>query len=290
MPQQTKVSVLITDLDNTLFDWFSQWYQSFNAMLLELEKTSGVARDILVSEIKRIHEQHGTSEYAFVIEEIPSLRAKFPGEDLVKRFDSSIHAYRSARKKHLHLYPTVLATLQSLKLRGVTLVAYTESMGFYSNQRIKRLGLDGVLDALYSPPDHDLPQNLTPEQVRRYPPESYSLKFTRHAHTPRGELKPNPKILLSILDNFEAGTQQCAYVGDDLVKDISMARDAGILDAYAEYGSSHQREEYELLKQVTHWTSAAVEKQQQTTKSDVKPSITLRKNFSELLTAVEFVQ
>ena len=43
MPERK--SVVITDLDNTLFDWFEIWYQSFTALLDCLAKDSGRAFD-----------------------------------------------------------------------------------------------------------------------------------------------------------------------------------------------------------------------------------------------------
>ena len=129
--------VVITDLDNTLFDWFEAWYQSFNAMLLCLVEKSELPRETLVQEIKTIHQIHGTSEYAFVIESIPSIQARFPNEDLVQRFDECIHAHSKMRKKHLHLYPGVRDTLRWLKGRNCQIVAYTESMAFYTNRRVR---------------------------------------------------------------------------------------------------------------------------------------------------------
>ena len=69
-----KKTVLITDLDNTLFDWFETWYNSFNAMLESVVDISGISRETLIPEIKAIHQKHGTAEYAFLLEEIPSLK------------------------------------------------------------------------------------------------------------------------------------------------------------------------------------------------------------------------
>jgi hypothetical protein len=60
-------AVLITDLDNTLFDWFQIWYQPFHAMLCELIKISGVPRNTLIEEIKTVHQEHGTSEYVYLV-------------------------------------------------------------------------------------------------------------------------------------------------------------------------------------------------------------------------------
>lgn len=79
-----KVSVVITDLDNTLFDWFDTWQRSFTAMLEVIVDKSGIPKDDLLPEIKAIHQHYGTSEYAFLIQKIPSLRSKHPGKDLVE--------------------------------------------------------------------------------------------------------------------------------------------------------------------------------------------------------------
>jgi phosphoglycolate phosphatase-like HAD superfamily hydrolase len=69
-------SVLITDLDNTLFDWFTIWYESFNALISKVSEISGIDRDTLIQEAKPIHQNHGTAEFAFILEELPSLLTK----------------------------------------------------------------------------------------------------------------------------------------------------------------------------------------------------------------------
>ncbi|MHB1287469.1 MAG: HAD family hydrolase, partial [Leptospirales bacterium] len=255
----SKISVLITDLDNTLFDWVEMWYRPFNMMLNELERASGISRPKLINEIREVHKKHGTSEYAFLIEEIPSLINKFPNCDLVKKFNDVIHSYRIERKKVSKLYPSVLETLEELRSKGVLIVGYTESNAFYTNYRMRNLGLDGLIDHLYSPPDHNLPNNKTPDQIRMYPPETYDLKFTKHRYTPQGELKPNPKILLAIISEIGALPNQCIYIGDSLIKDIVMAQNAGICDVYAKYGKRQNSNEYTLLQQVSHWTTEQIE-------------------------------
>jgi hypothetical protein len=55
------IELLITDLDNTLYDWFDFWYHSFTAMLDQIVVISGIPREQLEPEIKKIYEKHGTS-------------------------------------------------------------------------------------------------------------------------------------------------------------------------------------------------------------------------------------
>ena len=80
-----RASVLITDLDNTLFDWVNIRYRSFSAMLRVLVEESGVPQERLEEEIRRVHQRHKTSEYVPLIQELPSLRMRGGHVDLVFR-------------------------------------------------------------------------------------------------------------------------------------------------------------------------------------------------------------
>ena len=84
------ISVLVTDLDNTLFDWFDIWYTSFSAMLNEIVRISNIPIEVLEREIKTVHEKHGTSEYAFLIEELPSLAAKHQSQNVMEIYAPAI--------------------------------------------------------------------------------------------------------------------------------------------------------------------------------------------------------
>ncbi|QQS11029.1 MAG: HAD family hydrolase [Rhodospirillales bacterium] len=287
--ERPRKTVLITDLDNTLYDWVEIWSKSFSAMIDQLAVDSEVNRDQLLDEIKAVHQKHRTSEYAFLIEELPCLQKKHPSGDLAKIYDKAIHRYRSARKRAERLYPAVLETLRLLHNEGVTIVGYTESMAFYSARRIKKFGLDGVIDYLYSPPDHDLPQGMTPEQLRTMPLEQYALTATEHRHTPKNEIKPNPGILRKIVSELGVDASDCIYVGDSLMKDVAMAIDAGLTSVHAKYGIAQGREEYELLRRVTHWSSEDVQREREIqNRPNVVADITLTGSFAELLAFVDF--
>lgn len=277
------ISVIITDLDNTLFDWADVWYKSFKAMLDRLVMDSGIAEEALLSDFKLVHEKHNTSEYAFSIEELPSLQAKYPGEDLSKKFDDAIQAYRNARRSALCLYASVSDTLETLKDKGCLLVGYTESMSFYSSYRVRSLGLDRTLDYLFSPPDHELPGRLTQKEIRYYPEERYKLRRTVHRHLPKGVIKPDPKVLLDIIRDVGAAPSEAIYVGDSLMKDVAMAQAAGVKDVWAKYGEAKDRREYELLRKVTHWTAKDVEREKRLTPSELEPSCVLEKSLGEIL-------
>ncbi len=284
------ISVVVTDLDNTLFDWVDIWHRSFTAMVTELRRVTGIPHDLLLDEIRAVHRRHGTSEYAFVVEELRCVRETVPSQHWEATVRAANQARRRARTEATRLYPGVRETLQQLRRLGVLVIGYTESSSFYTGRRVRGLGLDGLLQYLYSPPDHDLPAGLTPEQVRRHPPEHYEFKHTVHHHTPRGELKPNPRLLLDILGDFGASPGQAVYVGDSPMKDIAMAQDAGTTDVLALYGKAQDREAYELLRRVTHWSEEDVARERQILeRAEVVPTHILRCSFGELLDLFPFV-
>lgn len=284
-----RINVLVTDLDNTLFDWFDIWYASFSAMLNEIVRISGLPVEVLEREIKAVHEKHGTSEYAFLIEELPSLAAKHPSQDLKEIYEPAIDAYRQARRSRLVLYPSVHETLNSLKASGTLVIGYTESLEFYTTYRLIKLGLDGLLGFVYFPPDHSLPVGLDASQIRRYDAVAYELRLTQTRHTPKGETKPNPKLLGHILEECGADKTMTAYIGDKLDKDVRMAQAAGVVDVYAKYGDSVRDDRYELLRRVTHWRTPAVETERHATQETVSPTYTLEQSFGQLLQTFDFV-
>ncbi len=287
MHRETK-SVLITDVDNTLFNWVEIWYQPFRAMLDVLVHESGLSEEVLIPEIKKIHQKYGTSEYAFLIKEIPSLRKNDTDMDLASKYQNAIDAYREARRSVIKLYPTVWETLLNLKSKGCLLVAYTESMKYYTNYRIRKLNLDEIIDYIYSPPDHELPSD--PKEIRKYPEEHYEYKLTLHRELPPNELKPNPKVLLDIIDGIGATPSECIYVGDSLMKDVAMAQDARVTDVYVKYGAAQHTEAYDLLKKVTHWTDEQVEKEKEINEGrTVIPSYSID-SYADLLNLFNFVQ
>jgi phosphoglycolate phosphatase len=277
------VAVVVTDMDNTLFDWLAMWHAAFGAMLDRLVADSGVPREVLEREIYTLHQAHGTTEYAFAIQALPALRARHPGEDLTVRYAAAIEAYRAARRATLRLYPGVLETLRALRAADVRVIAYTESLAYYAAYRVRALGLDGVLDALYSPPDHALPDGISPDMIRRYPPEHYRLHGTAHRHTRAGAWKPDAAVLRGILDEIGAAPDEAVYIGDSLLKDVAMAQAAGVIDVFARYGDVRGRPGYDLLRRVTHWPPAVLAGSEQRVEADVRPTHVLKDGFAELL-------
>lgn len=290
MAEKPRVALLVTDLDNTVWDWFDAWFQSFSALVRGLHEATGLPIDELEKEIRLIHQSRFTSEYSWLVEEMGSLQALVPqGEDVRAIFDDAIHKQNSARKHSTRTYPGVVPTMQAIRGFGVPIVAYTESLAFWTRWRIQRLSLDGLIDRLYSSPDHDAPFGLDVAKKRWLPMQDYELKVTKHRHVPSGIIKPNPHILEKIISEYGLRPNEVAYVGDSLMKDVSMARAVGALDVYAKYGDSHLDPRYSQLQRVSHWPDNAVEREQSTVGDALPtPTYVLERGFDQLLEIFDF--
>ena len=274
--------LLITDVDNTLFDWQDFWFETFSAMSSRTIEIAGVDPDRFYRECSAIHQKYGTSEYSQLLQELPCLREKYAG-DVLAHMQPAIEAFREARQRTLNLFPGVARGLTALRAAGVIIAAFTESLAFYSNYRFRKLGLDGLVDFLYSPPDHEMP--IEPEKIRKYDADTYRLKHTIHRFTPMGEYKPSRDILDSILRDLGVDKADTFYLGDNLLKDVFMAQQAGVIDLWAKYGAAQARQEqYDLLKRVTHWTTEMVEREKAAMRPGaVVPTYTLETSFAEVL-------
>jgi len=282
-----KISVVITDLDNTLYDWFKVWHSSFKAMLDSLVIESGISEEELIPQIKRIHEQHGTSEYLMLLNELPILQEKHPNQNIAEIYKNAIEAYKQTRKDTLELYPSVLSTLHQIKKSGCLIVGYTDSQALYTAYRVKELGLDGIFDFLYSSPNHELNGTSNTDDIHFFPSTNHVLNYTIHRQTPENASKPNPAVLIGIIEDLAVSAHEVIYVGDSILNDISMAQAVPVTDIHARYGTSNLKDEYELLKKVTHWKS---EKVQQERDIVITPSLVLTDSFAQILDLFNFVQ
>lgn len=282
MTDPARRTLLVTDLDNTLWDWFDVWHRSFSAFLEAVSDLTDIPISVLEREAYEVHQRRHTSEYSYLINELPSVIAA-AGEELPSVvFDEASHRQNSARVDAMKLYPGVRESLLRLKQQGVMIAAYTESVSFWTEWRLSKTGLDGLIDVLYSAPDHDLPEGVSFDDIRyRTKPQ---LTSTEHRPVPRGALKPNAAILTSIIADCGRAPSNVVYVGDSLMKDVAMAQEVGALDVWAQYGVATERPEYELLRRVTHWSAQDVERERElAARPTVAPTVTLDEGFPQIL-------
>ena len=285
------IKLLITDLDDTIWDWVSMWYNSFLPYFTDIKEISGIEEDALIESFKKLHQKYHSSEASFVYNDLDGLKKeekKNIEQKKSKNGRSIIHNYYYNKKHNLNLYPNVLSTLLKIKSKGTLIVGFTESNSFFTQYRIKTLDIDGLFDSIYTPADIGIPK-----KVKRYYEEGYwDLKDTKIRILPKRTKKPNPEILLKIAKDYMVPLNEIVYIGDKLDRDIYMAKSSNITSIYAAYGSNINNKAYNLLKKVTHWTKLEVERDIKFKKNinnkTIKPDYSIN-DFKKLLNLFNFI-
>lgn len=231
--------ILITDLDDTLYDWIGFFIPAFYGLVDELASITGISKDVLLAEYKEKHQYYGSVEYPFVTLTLPSIQKKYSSlcEDEIKKvLNEAFHKFNSIRKQKLKLYEGVQDTLQKLKEHNISIVGFTESSpenGFY---RLKRLGVSDYFSRVYT---------STTKYQAPYPlDEKIRMVETR---------KPDKKVLLEICQLEGYDKTEAIYIGDSLTKDIYMANMAGVTSILIKH-PKEPNDYYQKLVDITSWT------------------------------------
>jgi phosphoglycolate phosphatase len=246
--------LLITDLDNTLYDWVTFFSESFRSMVAELTQILSVPEEALLAEFKAVHQRYGNSEQPFAVLELPIVQKRFPNlsrDEVASKLDVAFHRFNSVRKRRLCLYPGVGCTLAELNSAGVRIVAHTEAIAENSFWRLRALDVERYFSRLYTLQGCE-PIHLPRERQWTDPPMNFVVTV------PREERKPNPRLLLDICEREGASPSSTFYVGDSLVRDVAMAKEAGVTAVWARYGTIYDPEAWAYLVRVTHWTDQDV--------------------------------
>lgn len=280
-----KYRLLITDLDNTLYDWVTFFSTAFMSMVEELSQLLSVPEEQLLTEFQTLHQKYGTSEPPFAAMELPSVIHAYPGyspRKLAMKIHPAFHRFNSERVRMLQLYPGVAETLTQLGKLGMDVVGHTEASSENAYFRLKKLNIHHLIRKLYVLESHISPHPYPERLDEIAPPRGYIETV------PRTERKPNPRLLLDICQREGYLPAETLYVGDSVTRDIGMAHEAGITSAWARYGTLYERRCWDALVRVSHWTPDDVERESRLrdVAKSIKATYTLA-SFSDLVPIVE---
>jgi FMN phosphatase YigB (HAD superfamily) len=237
------VKAVVTDLDNTLYAWVDYIVPCLEAMVASLVATTGLPRVRIVQSLKAVYARYESNEYPFAIQESELFK---PYEADFDSFNALVveparRAFVAAREKYLLPYPGVRETLEALRARGVLVLGLTDAPRNAAELRLKWLKLDGHFDALYTLPGYALPERVDPE-IRRREEAGHYRSRTPVVELPLDAEKPSPEGLRRLLADFRLRPEDVIYVGDNVKKDMPVARACGVLGVWAEYGTyvSHE--------------------------------------------------
>jgi phosphoglycolate phosphatase len=289
------IRLIVTDMDNTLYSWVDYIVPAVEGMVDTVCQATGFPRIRVIQSLKAVYEKYESNEYPYVLQE-SSLFESFPE---FGSFDKLIiqpaqAAFAQARRKYLRPYPSVIETLAALKRMGIPVVALTDAPRNPAEIRAKRLGVDGLLSALYTLPGFQFPkapwgEHLIARDIAAKDERGHYRAGCPVVELPRECEKPNPEGLFNICQRFGAEPSQTLVVGDSLVKDVALARAVGAVDCWAEYGtyvSTEYRERLEIVSasSITRRHAASVLEPESHSKEE--PATHRLSSFSQVLKVV----
>ena len=280
-----RIALVITDLDNTLYNWVDFYVPSYLAMVRELSEMTGISPEELKASFKRLHERYRTTEFSFSVHELDVLAERNCGlsaSEVYEKYYPAIRAFRLQRTKTMHLYKGVKRTLERLRTSGRMLAAFTDSMLDHSSYRLKKLKIERLYDAIACPPDHPAPEGVQPEKLRFYSPRKYRSLIPVHVMLEDSLRKPNPEGLRLLLERVGVRPEQALYVGDSLTGDIAMAQKCASTMLSAEYGARVSPENYRELLKITFWNDTDLARHEELRKLNTVPTHVLGR-FEDVL-------
>jgi len=281
----TRFRVLITDLDNTLYDWYAFFIPAFYEMISEAAKILDCEESRLIDDMRKVHVHYGDVEHPFALTKTSLVQRKFASlseSDRLRRLDPAFHAFNRVRKERLRLFPTVSETLSKLKERGVMIIGHTDSRSLGAVGRLDKLGVVDFFDVVYCQSRHQSQDNALSDDRRRYWDALFSRIMIREL--PSHQKKPHPQVLEDIFVSEAVDPRESVYVGDSKSRDILMAKHAGVYSAWAKYGAWKSEDSYKKLIAISHWSNQEIQEEiaYSAKAKDVAPDLVLNNEFAEV--------
>jgi phosphoglycolate phosphatase len=245
--------LLLTDLDNTLYNWVDFFGTSLRAMVHALSQSLQVDEEVVYGELRKTYEIYGTLEYKFVIQELPSFGR---ASDVLqqKALHAAIVAFSMARKKRLSLYDGTKDVFDWLSTQGVEVVGVTNAPALETLGRLRSLGLSGRLSGLVAWEGAEETRGLLEERISKS-----SMKWVRVLR--QDQLKPNPAAYITALEAIgrDPSNGRLWVLGDSQEKDLRPASELGAVTIWAKYGREFSAKNFQTLLKVTHWSEDKVQ-------------------------------
>lgn len=267
--------VIITDLDNTIYDWVDSFAPSFRGMLHALADMWGEGKldeSQLIKEFRILFQKHGTLEYEAQADELPIFALK--SKDEKKKINAHIfgafrNVARGSGKGGLRLYPGCIEFFMWAYENNITLLALTNAPLRIAKRRLLQLGVNrfysAIAGAMYAGQDvsksdaekrDDKQPSLFSDAISDFfSPDSemgciYLLEL--------GELKPNITGYKRLLADWGKSASRVYVLGDSLQKDLMPAKALGAITVWGRYGTVVQPENVETLLGITPWNPAQI--------------------------------
>ena len=295
--QKPEIALVVSDIDNTICDFFSMWGETTNKAFDALCELHGLTREQLeqdvVANTPAESRMHNLPE---MIAKAPLLQPKNDAER--KKFDKAhakiVHEWQKGRDNQ-KIYQGVVATVRKMKEAGAQFVLYTDGPESAVIPRLAKYGFPAELvDAIYMQPDLDTEGNRVPFEV-----EGKAAKWKKKFLASGGKLtvldagshKPNPDTLDRI--RKERGIddpKSMLMVGDNLKADVGGANALGAFSVWQKDGCDVTQEAIDLYYRIPTNPNYLLGLEKMSSQlSNYQPDITLDGGWKDMSKYVRFV-
>ena len=262
-PKSQPISLIVTDIDNTVFDWVKYYVHSFGTLLHFVEKIIKVPYAQLAAEAREVFSAHGSIEYPFLIQELPSVEKHY-GTNIDKMLNEAVEpgrlAFMKTAEDHFHTYEGVIDTLARIKsdYPDLPVVALTDAPRYVAMWKLNKLGVLGYFNAVYGLADPRIPTCEITNRVKVDP--EILLKHLQQSNfgfdgkiriLPDEYEKPGVRGLKTVLMDFELDEKdrrhEVLWIGDNLRKDVGLGSKLGVQTVWASYGAAPGKDLLEKL-------------------------------------------
>lgn len=242
--------VLITDVDNTLYDFGTYFEAGLRGLVPVAATILGQSERYILNTLKTVFTARGSLEFPFPLADFPDIKDMSADERLELLRTTSL-AFWAEAAVVLTPYPGVLATLRQLRREGVAVVAFTDAPFHEAARRLRALGIDHYLSGFVATQWFIRRQRGTPAvritEIPGFVRARRSLTVVRRLTD--SERKPNPKTYLEIMRSFNLTPDRVTVIGDSPARDLAPADAVGMRAIWARYGRRNPSAEV-MLQQI----------------------------------------
>lgn len=252
--------LIITDLDNTIYNWVDYFAPSFRAMVHVISKMQKIDEDLIYEDFKNVYTIHKSLEYSYSIQEL-SICKNMDEQEINGLIKAAKGAFSRVRQKHLSPYYSVKETLKWAFQEGILIVAVTNAPMFHAIRRLRQLRIDNFFTGVAGALDPDIPENgeYTKKIIEKKQSGKYKTNIKMLWELSEKDVKPNPISYLQIINDIGASHKNTYVIGDSLYKDILPAQEIGAIGIWAKYGITFEEKNFKTLLKISPWDQEKIE-------------------------------
>jgi len=240
--EKKPVNLIVTDVDNTISDFFNNWGMTWDMGIGRLAGSRGMEKDALYEDIRnnvggyaRFH------NFPDILKESPALSLEGKSAEERARLEKSDAQICHDVSKQYHegnkMYDGVMATLRKAKAAGTKIVLYTDSPASGAIARMADMNypLD-LVDGLVCRADGTTEEVDGKMQFKKAPLQVTGANYSKYRDELVAKLgdklvlnagdvwKPNMQVMQNIMDMHGATAENTVMVGDNIKSDGGAVR------------------------------------------------------------------